>query len=136
MKVARSPGELGRKSRAVAIGTFDGVHLGHQAVIRAAADAGSTPTVVTFHPHPRTAFGNRVALLATLERRLELLAEQGIEETLVVEFTPELASGTIQGEAVLTQLQAEDLAGGRWYFNVHTAANPGGEIRGQVGVGR
>lgn len=92
VKVARSPGELGRKSRAVAIGTFDGVHLGHQAVIRAAADAGSTPTVVTFHPHPRTAFGNRVSLLATLERRLELLAEHGIEETLVVEFTPELAS--------------------------------------------
>ncbi len=92
MKVARSPGELGRKSRAVAIGTFDGVHFGHQAVIRAAADAGSTPTVVTFHPHPRTAFGNRVSLLATLERRLELLAEHGIEETLVVEFTPELAS--------------------------------------------
>ena len=44
--------------------------------------------------------------------------------------TPEL--GTIQGEAVLTQQQAEDLAGGRWYFNVHTAANPGGEIRGQM----
>lgn len=92
MNVARSPRELERRPRAVAIGTFDGVHLGHRAVIRAAVDAGLTPTVVTFDPHPRTAFGNRVALLSTLERRLELLAECGIEDTLVVEFTPALAS--------------------------------------------
>jgi riboflavin kinase / FMN adenylyltransferase len=88
------------------------VHLGHRTVIRAAVDAGIgstksgergtgstepgktavTSTVVTFDPHPRTAFGNRVALLSTLERRLELLAECGIEDALVVEFTPELAS--------------------------------------------
>jgi len=92
MNVARSPKELGRRPRAVAIGTFDGVHLGHRAVIRTAVAAGLTPTVVTFDPHPRTAFGNRVALLSTLERRLELLAECGIEDALVVEFTPELAS--------------------------------------------
>jgi riboflavin kinase/FMN adenylyltransferase len=92
VNVASSPEELEQRPRAVAIGTFDGVHLGHQAVIRAAVDAGGVSTVVTFHPHPRTAFGNRVALLSTLERRLELLAECGIEDTLVVEFTPELAS--------------------------------------------
>ena len=91
MNVARDPGELDRRPRAVAIGTFDGVHLGHRAVIRAATDAGQTPTVVTFQPHPRTAFGNRVALLSTLERRLELLAECGVEDALIVEFTPELA---------------------------------------------
>ena len=39
---------------------------------------------------------------------------------------------TMQGEAVLTEKQAADLAAGLWYFNVHTAANPGGEIRGQM----
>ena len=39
MNVARSPEELERRPRAVAIGTFDGVHLGHRAVIRAAVDA-------------------------------------------------------------------------------------------------
>jgi CHRD domain len=37
------------------------------------------------------------------------------------------------GMATLTDAQAADLAGGRWYVNVHTAANRGGEIRGQVG---
>jgi riboflavin kinase/FMN adenylyltransferase len=50
-----------------------------------------TPTVVTFWPHPRTVLGNEVRLLTTLERRLELLAEAGVEETLVVGFTLELA---------------------------------------------
>jgi len=91
VNVARTPSELGPAPRAVAVGTFDGVHLGHRAVIRAAVDAGLRPTVVTFHPHPRTVLGNRVELLATLERRLELLAGCGVEDTLVVEFTPELA---------------------------------------------
>jgi len=78
-------------TRAVAIGTFDGVHRGHRAVIDAAVGAGPT-TVVTFDPHPRTVLGNRVELLATLDRRLELLREAGADEVLVVEFTPELAS--------------------------------------------
>jgi riboflavin kinase / FMN adenylyltransferase len=90
--IARHPGELEPRPRAVAIGTFDGVHLGHRAVIRAAVDAGPTPTVVTFHPHPRTVLGNRVELIATLERRLELLTDCGVEDVLVVEFTSETAA--------------------------------------------
>jgi riboflavin kinase/FMN adenylyltransferase len=92
VKVARAPGELEVRPRAVALGTFDGVHVGHQAVLRAAVDAGATPTVATFDPHPRIVLGNRVELLTTLERRLELIAAAGIAETLVVEFTPELAA--------------------------------------------
>jgi riboflavin kinase / FMN adenylyltransferase len=91
MNVARGPSELERRPRAVAIGTFDGVHLGHRAVVRAAVDAGRTPTVVTFDPHPRSVLGNRVELLSTLERRLELLGRCGVEDVLVVEFTPEIA---------------------------------------------
>ena len=90
--IARAASELERRPRAVAIGTFDGVHLGHRAVIRAAVEAGPTPTVVTFHPHPRTVLGNRVELLATLERRLELLLDCGVEDVLVVEFTPTTAA--------------------------------------------
>jgi riboflavin kinase/FMN adenylyltransferase len=92
MKVARTPGELEARPRAVAIGTFDGVHRGHRSVIDAALAAGPLPTVVTFDPHPREVLGNQVSLLTTLERRLELLADAGVEETLVVEFTPELAT--------------------------------------------
>ena len=92
MNVARGPAELEQVPRAVAIGTFDGVHRGHRAVVRAAVEAGLSPTVVTFDPHPRTVLGNRVELLSTLERRLELLAGCGVEDTLVVPFTPELAA--------------------------------------------
>lgn len=91
MNVASSIGGLDRKPRAVALGTFDGVHLGHRRVIAAALAAGQAPTVVTFDPHPRTALGNRVELLATLERRLELFAELGVEDTLVIRFDLELA---------------------------------------------
>jgi riboflavin kinase/FMN adenylyltransferase len=89
MKVAHSVHELGCKERAVALGTFDGVHLGHRRVVEAAIEAGPTPTVVTFHPHPRRVLGYGVELLTTLERRLELLAELGVEETLVVDFSLE-----------------------------------------------
>ncbi|MBA3716688.1 MAG: riboflavin biosynthesis protein RibF [Actinobacteria bacterium] len=91
MKVAHAPGGLEPRERAVAIGTFDGVHRGHQRVVQAALDAGLTPTVVTFHPHPRIALGNQVELLTTLERRLELLEALGVAETLVIEFTLETA---------------------------------------------
>ncbi len=91
MRVARSPQELDAGERAVAIGTFDGVHRGHRRVIEVALEAGATPAVVTFDPHPRVVLGYEVELLATLERRLELLDELGVEETLVVEFTPEVA---------------------------------------------
>ena len=92
MNVARTANELERVPRAVAIGTFDGVHLGHRAVIRAAVDDGRRPTVVTFHPHPRAVLGRDVELLSTLERRLELLDGCGIEDVLVIEFTPEVAA--------------------------------------------
>lgn len=92
MRIARSADELERRPRAVAIGTFDGVHLGHRRVIRAALDAGLTATVVTFDPHPRVAFGYHVELLSTLRRRLGLLDELGVEETLAVTFDLELAS--------------------------------------------
>jgi hypothetical protein len=49
----------------------------------------------------------------------------------VVPIAGSLAS-PIKGTATLTEAQAADLQAGRWYFNVHTAAHPGGELRGQV----
>ena len=91
MRVVHEVGEVGREPRAVAIGTFDGVHLGHRRVLEAAVAAGLMPTVVTFAPHPRIAFGYEVQLLTTLQRRLELIGDAGIEETIVVEFDLDLA---------------------------------------------
>lgn len=119
MNVARSPDELERRPRAIAIGTFDGVHLGHRRVIEAALAAGPTATVVTFDPHPRTALGNQVLLLCTLERRLELLAALGVEETLVVRFDLDLARLEPEefAERVLRPIGAEAVfAGGDFRF--------------------
>jgi riboflavin kinase/FMN adenylyltransferase len=58
--------------------------------------------VLTFQPHPRVVLGNFVEALATLERRLELLAELGVAETTVVEFTLDVA-----------KLEPEEFAAGR-----------------------
>lgn len=114
MTVARTPEELERKPRAVAIGTFDGVHLGHRQVLRAAVDAGPTPTVVTFDPHPREVFGYQVELISSLERRLELLADAGIEDVLVVEFDEAVAQTEPEAfaERVLRAIGAEVVAVG------------------------
>ena len=90
MTVARDPSQLEVRPRAVAIGSFDGVHRGHRAVIDAVRATGLASTLVTFDPHPRIALGNKVELLTTLERRLELLDEAGVSDVLVAAFTPEL----------------------------------------------
>jgi riboflavin kinase/FMN adenylyltransferase len=90
MNVARSPGELERRSRAVAIGVFDGVHRGHRSVFDALTETDLAPTVITFDPHPRLVLGYGVELLTTLDRRLELFADAGIEDALVLGFTHEL----------------------------------------------
>jgi riboflavin kinase/FMN adenylyltransferase len=90
MKVVRTPEEVERTPRAVAVGSFDGVHRGHQAVFAASRGTGLVPTAITFDPHPRIALGNKVDLLTTLERRLELIGEAGIETAIVAAFTREL----------------------------------------------
>jgi len=114
MKVARTPAELGPGPRAVALGTFDGVHLGHRRVIDTLLHAGPEPTLVTFDPHPRTALGNRVDLLMPLERRLELLAELGVAAALVVEFTLDVAGLEPQefAEQCLRPIGAETIVAG------------------------
>jgi riboflavin kinase/FMN adenylyltransferase len=114
MRVASTPQELGAGDRAVAIGTFDGVHLGHRRVIEAALAAGLQATVLTFDPHPRVALGHRVEVICTLERRLELLESLGIAETLVLPFTPDLSLKTAEefARSVLEPLGARIVVAG------------------------
>jgi riboflavin kinase/FMN adenylyltransferase len=114
MKIAHSPAQLERQPRAVAIGTFDGVHRGHRSVVQAAINSGLAPTVITFEPHPRIALGNHVELISTLERRLELLAAAGAETTLVTSFTTELMAlePEVFAERYLRAIGAEAVAAG------------------------
>ncbi len=79
----------------MALGFFDGVHPGHQVVIRTAvkrAEAlGAIPAVVTFKEHPRSlTLGKSPPLLTLIEQRLELFEELGIKTALVLSFTEEL----------------------------------------------
>lgn len=92
MNIARTSEELAERDRAVAIGTFDGVHVGHRRVLEAALAAELTATVVTFDPHPRAILGPPTPLLSTVERRLELIAEIGFEDALVVGFDHDVAA--------------------------------------------
>jgi riboflavin kinase/FMN adenylyltransferase len=115
MRIAHAPGQLERQPRAVAIGTFDGVHLGHRSVVQAAIETGLAATVITFDPHPRIALGNHVELISTLERRLELLDDAGAEATLIASFTPELMAlePEVFAERYLRGIGAEAVAAGQ-----------------------
>ena len=80
----------------VTTGTFDGVHLGHQAILRylvaRARAIGGVPTVVTFSPHPREVVtGEPVPLLTTLDERADLLAALGVERFVVLPFSRDLS---------------------------------------------
>jgi len=76
------------RPRRVAVGTFDGVHLGHREVIRGA------DTVLTFEPHPAAIVSPAGAprLLTTLERKAELIGELGVDELVVVRFDEDFAA--------------------------------------------
>ncbi len=83
---------------ALAIGVFDGVHLGHRrildALIRLAAETGAEPAAMTFDPHPRAVLHPEQPpiLLVPLRERLRLLQEAGAKRVEVVPFTPEFAA--------------------------------------------
>lgn len=88
---------------AVCLGNFDGVHLGHQALFTRAATFGPV-VAVTFEPHPGKVLQPELAprLIATKERKLELLAQVGVFATVVHPFTREFSRTTPQAfEALL-----------------------------------
>ena len=117
MNVAREPAELSEARRAVAVGTFDGVHRGHLRVIETARNADLRTGVVTFDPHPRAVLGGHVELLATLQRRLELFEAAGVEDVLVLRFDEQLASlsATDFAERMLRGIGAEAVAVGETF---------------------
>ena len=81
----------------VTVGSYDGVHFGHRALLEQvktmADEAGGESVVVTFWPHPRRVLpdGGGVKLLNTLDEKLWLLREAGIDDVVVLPFTAEFA---------------------------------------------
>jgi riboflavin kinase/FMN adenylyltransferase len=88
------------KNAVVTIGTFDGVHLGHQQIIKQlkqeAANVNGETVIITFHPHPRSVIktGKPVYLLTTLDEKLSLLAGFGIDHVIVVPFNKDFSEQT------------------------------------------
>jgi riboflavin kinase/FMN adenylyltransferase len=79
--------DVERRERSVAVGTFDGVHLGHREVI------DGSDSVLTFDPHPVSVVApqHTPKLLTTLERKVELIASLGVQELIVIPFDAEFA---------------------------------------------
>ena len=105
------PGDFG--PCAITIGNFDGVHRGHQQImqrVRAIArEHAWKAAVLTFHPHPSklVAPARAPLLLTTPEERARLLLEQGIDEVLILPFTPGVAK--LAPEEFVRQILAEKL---------------------------
>jgi riboflavin kinase/FMN adenylyltransferase len=84
--------------RSVALGTFDGVHLGHQAVVHAAKETGDrlgvSTMAATFHPRPATVIrpGTPSASLSGITERIRMLYQAGADEVVMMRFTPQLAA--------------------------------------------
>jgi riboflavin kinase/FMN adenylyltransferase len=135
MQILRSIAELATVPGPVflAIGVFDGVHLGHQAVIRraieAAAKTGGSAVVVTFDPHPMRVLrpGQAPRLLTSTVHKTALISALGVKHLLILPFTPEFAA-TPPREFV-TQLHAacqplhEICVGHTWSFGKGRAGN-------------
>ena len=89
----------GIKNAVVTIGTFDGVHLGHQAIFkemrRLAQEVGGETVVVTFHPHPRQVLSigtEQLRFICSQEEKLQKFEEYGIDNVVIIPFTKEFAS--------------------------------------------
>src|SRR5699024_4940050 len=85
------------KATVVTIGTFDGVHTGHQKIIKrvvkAGQESGLESVILTFFPHPRMVLqqDSGIKLINTIEERVAILAKTGIDHLVVHHFTKEFS---------------------------------------------
>jgi len=120
----------------VTIGTFDGVHLGHQAIFKkmkeaANADGGET-VVITFHPHPRLVLqidSSNLRFINTQARKIELLKEAGIDNLVIIQFTK--AFSRISSEAFIRDYIVDKIAPARLVigYDHHFGKNRMGDFR-------
>ena len=113
----------------VAIGIFDGVHLGHQAILKRAKELSNERglIVLTFDPHPKQIFDpeNAPSMLVSLERRVELLKRYGADAVVVCDFDKEFAAKSPEEfvtEVLVKQLQISGVVVGANFTYGHRAA--------------
>lgn len=86
------------KNTVLTLGTFDGIHLGHQEIINKvitrSQEKGGRSFVITFHPHPRTIVSAdyKIKLLTDLNEKIDILQNLGVQNLLIIKFTPEFAA--------------------------------------------
>jgi riboflavin kinase/FMN adenylyltransferase len=87
------------RNAVVTIGTFDGVHMGHRRIIDSlqeeAKEIGGESVIITFHPHPRKIVSSAILgirLINTLDEKIELLQQLGVDHLVVVPFTEAFAN--------------------------------------------
>ncbi len=109
MKIIRSLDEITAPfpKAVVTVGNFDGVHLGHQAlmkkVIERSQATGGTAVVFTFEPHPvKVLKGKHLPLITPFPRKMELIAQQGIDVAICPPFTKEFAQ--IEAEEFISEI--------------------------------
>ncbi len=96
MKIIRHPKKKRLKGSVVALGTFDGVHRGHQKVIKNAIGfakkIGVASLAITFDPHPQQLIvpERGLKLLTTLQEREELFCKLGVDGVVVIKFNKRL----------------------------------------------
>lgn len=97
MKIINSQYSSLKKNTVVTIGTFDGVHIGHQKILKSlsniAKNEGLESVVLTFFPHPRMVLQkeSKIRLLNTINERIEIIKKTGIDHIVVEEFTKEFS---------------------------------------------
>jgi riboflavin kinase / FMN adenylyltransferase len=110
------------------LGVFDGLHLGHQLVMRTVVDRAraieAVPTVITFEPHPRVILHPESAppLLQTFDQKLEALGVLGIEQTIVIRFDRDFAQVSAEDflkDVVSDRLHAKEVYLGRGFSFGH-----------------
>lgn len=100
MRVIRNPGNCPEHAQraVVALGNFDGVHVGHRAILQTTLDTAKTlgmpAAVMTFEPHPREFFSGKRLHMVSLHQKLELIRECGMDVTFILRFNKRLAETT------------------------------------------
>lgn len=112
----------------VTLGVFDGLHLGHQLIMKTVGDRakaiGAVPTVITFEPHPRAVLHPESAppLLQTLDQKIEAMGMLGIEQAIVIHFDKafsQIRAEDFLRDVVVEQLHAREVYLGRGFFFGH-----------------
>lgn len=129
---------------ALAIGVFDGVHLGHRRLLGVLSDTAATrglsTLVLTFDPHPKAVLdaGNAPRLLCSLERRLELLAACGIDRCVVSRFDHRRAgqrAASFVADVVVSSLHAAAVVVGEDFRFGHDREGSVELLEAEAGVG-